>query len=71
MTFHVLKYAAVLGLLSAPMSAFAAYVVPGPDEIAAELAYRQMADNYSSALLCEPGVRRETNGQVHRCIAGQ
>jgi hypothetical protein len=69
--FHILKYVALFGLLSAPVPAFAAYVVPGPKEIAAELAYRQMADEYSSALLCEPGVRRETNGQVYRCIADQ
>jgi hypothetical protein len=64
MNLHFPKYAAILGLISVPVPAFAAYVVTGPREVAAELAYRQMADDYSSTLLCEPGVRRETHGQV-------
>jgi hypothetical protein len=71
MNFHFLKYVAILGLLSAPAPAFVAYVVTWPEEVAAELAYRQMADDYSSALLCEPGVRRETHGRAYRCIADQ
>jgi hypothetical protein len=71
MSFRIFKCIAILGMLSAPAPAFAAYVVPEPNEVAAELAYRQMADNYSSALLCEPGVRRETSGQIYRCVADQ
>lgn len=52
------KYAVFIVLLSAPASALAAYVAPGPADIAAELAYRQMANNYSSALLsCDYGRR--------------
>jgi hypothetical protein len=68
---HLLKYIVILGLLPAASPALAAYDVPGPKEVAAELAYRQMADDYSSALLCEPGVRREANGQVFRCVNEQ
>jgi hypothetical protein len=64
----LLKYLVLVALLPAAAPALAAYVVPGPKEVAAELAYRQMADDYSSALLCEPGVRREASGQVFRCI---
>jgi hypothetical protein len=71
MKLHILKYIAILAPLSAAAPAVAAYDAPGPKEVAAELAYRQMADNYSNALLCEPGVRRETNGQVYRCINDQ
>ena len=64
------KCAAVLALLSAPASAFAAYVAPGPADIAAELAYRQMANNYTSALRqCEPGTHSESNVQSFRCMA--
>jgi hypothetical protein len=71
MKLDILKYVAILAPLSAAVPAFAAYDAPGPKEVAAELPYRQMADNYSNTLLCEPGIRRETNGQVYRCVDDQ
>jgi hypothetical protein len=67
---NLFKCAGAFALLSASASAFAAHVVPGPASIAAELAYRQMANNYSSALRkCEPGTHSESNVQSFRCMA--
>jgi hypothetical protein len=70
MTINVLKYCAFLAVLSAPAPAFATYTAPGLADIAAELAYRQMADNYSPDLRqCEPGAHSGTDVQRFRCVA--
>jgi len=72
MATNVLKYVAVLCVFSAPLSAFAAHTVQRPADIAAELAYRQMANSYSPDVRqCEPGTHSGTDVQSYRCVADQ